>query len=277
MGSAYADLGTLKSASGLNMADRTHDGSLRRLLEAASGWIDGRCGRHFNAVAAQRRFDGNGGTQVAVPDLVSVGRLRTRAPGAGWEEWPAESWLLYPLDAAPHTRIAAAYGGGRRFPAGMATVEVTGVWGYGSRREDTGLQIASGTTFTVGDTEVTLSPAGDDLAGGHTIRIDDEDLYIAGATVNGDDDTVALTVQRGVNGSRAAAHAPGARVWVYRYPAAVTEACRRIAAGWWLERTLTPFPAAPGGGPASDAGDGVDAGARALLEPFRRRTAALGA
>ena len=61
MGKAYADLGTLKSASGLNMADGTHDGALRRLLEAASGWIDGHCGRHFSAVAAQRRFDGNGG------------------------------------------------------------------------------------------------------------------------------------------------------------------------------------------------------------------------
>ena len=79
---------------------------------------------------------------------------------------------------------------------------------------------------------------------------------------------------RGVNGSTAAIHDAGAGITAYRYPAAVSESCLRLAMAWWRERANAPFapPPRPPSGQASDAdADGIDPAARALLEPFRRR------
>ena len=283
MVNVYADLAAVKSAAALNVPDGAHDARLLGLLEAASRWIDGYCGRDFAAVAAERRFDGKDGSRLFLPDLVSVSRLRTRIPGGQWTEWPADAYRLYPLDAAPtspggrpYTQLAVADGAGRRFPVGRAAVSINGVWGYGSVREDTGLRIAAGAALTADASEIIATPADAALSAGHTIRIDDEELYVAAAAVAMDAGTTTLTVKRGVNGSIAATHVAASGIAAYRYPAAVSEACLRLAMAWWRERVNAAFaPAPPGTGDA--AGDGIDPAARALLEPFRRRLAALGA
>ena len=286
MTNAYADLATLKSAAALNVPDGAHDARLLALLEAASRWIDGYCGRDFAAMSAERQFDGNGDDILFLPDLVSVSRLRTRAPGTNadadaWADWPAGAYLLYPLDAAPtepggrpYTRIAAA-GAGRRFPSGRAAVSITGVWGYGSVRQDTGLRIAAGAALTADATTIAAAPANTAVSAGHTIRIDDEDLYVTAAAVDRTADTTTLTAMRGVNGATAAIHAAGAGIAAYRYPAAVSESCRRLVMAWWRERANAPFaPAFPtpaGRNAAAADDDGIDPAARALLAPFRRR------
>ncbi len=275
MVNAYADLATLKSASLLNVPDDAHDGRLLGLLEAASRRIEGYCDRSFAAVHAERRFDGTGRAALAVPDLIAVAALRVRGAAGEWANWPSGHWLPYPLNAAPaepggrpYTRIMLSSDTIRRFPLSRAGVAVTGIWGYGSVREDTGLQVAGGSPVAVDDAAVSVSPANGIVSAGHTIRIDDEDMYATGGG------TATLTVRRGVNGTPAAAHAAAAAVWVYRYPDAVTEACLRQAAAWWRERQSAPF-APPAGNNPADA-DGIDPTARALLEPFRRRAAALG-
>ena len=120
MGNAYADLAALKSPGLLNIPegadDGAQDGRLLGLLETASRWIDGYCGRSFAAVSGERRFDGDGGEGLGTPDLVRVSRLRTRPPGRttgggdgdGWTEWSAGEYLLYPLNGAPETAGGAA-------------------------------------------------------------------------------------------------------------------------------------------------------------------------
>ena len=311
MGNAYADLATLKSPGLLNipegMPDGAQDGRLLGLLETASRWIDGYCGRSFAAVSGERRFDGDGGDALGTPDLVSVSRLRTRPPGRtagggdgdGWTEWAAAEYLLYPLNGAPdtaggqpYTRVltaaasasgsAAASGGRRRFPAGRATVSIAGVWGYGSVREDTGLRLAAGGSLGSGDGAATAAPAGASPAAGHTIRIDDEDLYVTAAVRDATAGTTTLSVRRGVNGTAAAAHDAGAVLGAYCYPAAVTEACLLQAAAWWRQRMNAPFAALPsgrrrgGGGSGDVADDGIEPAARALLEPLRRQASFLG-
>ena len=303
MGNAYADLATLKSPGLLNipegMPDGAQDGRLLGLLETASRWIDGYCGRSFAAVSGERRFDGDGGDALLTPDLVSVSRLRTRPPGRtaggddgyGWTEWAAAEYLLYPLNGAPdtaggqpYTRVLTAAASGkirRRFPAGRATVSIAGVWGYGSVREDTGLRLAAGASLGSGDGAATAAPAGVSPAAGHTIRIDDEDLYVTAAVRDATAGTTTLSVRRGVNGTTAAAHAAGAVLWAYRYPAAVTEACLLQAAAWWRQRMNAPFAALPSGRRRAGIGgdgqdDGIEPAARALLEPLRRRASFLG-
>ena len=285
MTNAYADLATLKSPAVLNAPDSTQDARLLELLETASRWIDGYCGREFYAWHGERRFDGSGRSWLPAPDLVAVSKLQVREASAGqWTGWPASAWLLYPLNGAPtepggrpYTRIMLASGQRRRFPLSRAGVAVTGVWGYGDVREDTGV-LVSGSVVTAGAATVSVSAAGD-LAPGHTIRIGAEQLYVTGvsATTGGG---ATLTVQRGVNGTTAAAHALQAAVSVYRYPPGVTEACLQQASAWWRERVGAPFGLPTRSSAGGSKGEGGDAAiapvVRELLGPYRRRLAALG-
>ena len=283
MPNAYGDLKTLKSAAFLNVPDDTQDGRLLALLETASRWIDGYCDRQFAARHGERRFDGTGRTALAVPDLIAVSALRVREPATGvWVNWPSDWWLPYPLTAAPaepggrpYTRVLAT-AGGRRFPLSRGGVSIAGVWGYGDRRVDTGLRIATGAPAAADDATIAVSGSANDAAAlspGHTLRIDDEQLYITGVA-SGRAGALTLTAQRGVNGTVATAHAAGAGVAEYRYPPAVAEAGLLQAAHWWRERFTGPF-LAPEGASLGDVA-GVLPTARALLEPYRRRVATLG-
>ena len=281
MPNSYADLDTLKSPAVLNVTDDAHDGRLLGLLEAGSRWIDGYCDRHFAAAHGERRFDGRGRATLTVSDLVAVSELRVRDASGRWESWPSSDWLLYPLNVTPtepggrpYTRILLASSERRRFPLNRAGVAVSGIWGYGDVREDAGLRVADNSPVAVADATMTVAPVSADaaitLSPGHTVRIDDEQLYITGATAG--EGTTALSVQRGVNGTAAAAHAVGAGLSVYRYPKAVAEACLLQAAVWWRERSGGPFP------PPADGRDvlGVSPTVRTLLAPYRRRNAVLG-
>ena len=243
MANAYADLATLKSASVLNAPDDAHDERLLTLLEAASRWIDGYCGRQFCASHGERRFDGTGKAALTVPDLVSASEVRVREASGEWIGWSSGDWILYPLNSAPrepggrpYTRIMLA-GKHRRFPLSRAGVTVGGVWGYCDVREDTGVQTGGDAPVASGDAALTLEAdeGAIDLSAGHTIRIGDEQLYVTAASTD-DQDVTTLTVQRGVNGTTAAAHAVGSRVSVYRYPRGVAEACLLQAAGGRWER-----------------------------------------
>ena len=282
MAHVYADLATLKSASALNVPDDAHDARLLALLEAASRWMDGFCDRAFGPVAARREFDGNGSGMLLVPDLASVGSLSTAAGGGRWTDWPAGDWLLYPRNAEPtrpggrpYTRVVAADGAGRRFPSGRANIMIDGIWGYGNVAEDAGWRVGRAGLDAVA-TEVALTAAAGPgaIAPGHTVLIDDEQMLVIKGQAAAGDATATLTAQRGANGTAALAHEAGAIVSAYRYPAAVAEACLVQAAAWWRQRAGAPF-ALP---PESSGGewDGVDATARRLLEPYRRRAAALG-
>ena len=281
MANAYADLATLKSASVLNAPDDAHDARLLTLLEAASRWIDGYCGRQFGAVHGERWFDGTGKASLTVPDLVTVSGLSVREASGEWVGWQSGDWLLYPLNGAPtepggrpYTRVMLA-GKYRRFPLNRAGVRVSGVWGYGDVREDAGQQIADGSAVTAGAVAVVVAPvsvgAAVPLSAGHTVRIGDEQLYVTDVTAGVGKTT--LSVQRGVNGTVALAHAVGAGVSVYRYPSGVAEACLLQAAVWWRERLGGPF--APPEGDGGDVG-GVSPTVRTLLAPYRRRNAVLG-
>ena len=282
MANAYADLATLKSPAVLNVPDGTHDARLLEMLEAVSRWIDGYCGRQFAATHGERRFDGTGRSSLTVSDLVAASEVRVRESSGDWVGWSSGDWLLYPLNAAPttpggrpYTRVMLASGTHRRFPLSRAGVAVIGVWGYGDVREDAGLHVGGDTEVADGDGNLPLAE-GDGaitLSAGHTIRIDDEQLYVAGAADDGQG-ARTLTVRRGINGTTAAAHAAGAPVSVYRYPRGVSEACLLQAAVWWRERLGGPFRPA-------ESGDGREPGGfsptvRTLLAPYRRRNAALG-
>jgi len=283
MPNAYGDLTTLKSAAFLNTPDDGRDERLLGMLETASRWIDGYCDRHFFTTQGERRFDGTGRVTLAVADLVSAAEVQVREGSNGrWIGWNSGDWLAYPLNAAPtepggrpYTRIVAT-AGGRRFPLSRGGVIIAGAWGYGDVREDTGLQVSSAGVAAEG-TEITVAAPGGEpavsLSAGHTVRIGDEQMYVAAVSDDGQG-TITLAVQRGVNGTTMATHAAGSGVSVYRYPSAVTEACLQQAAAWWRERFSAPFQSPDGDG-REDTGN-VSPAVRTLLKPYRRRTAVFG-
>ena len=283
MPNSYGDLTTLKSPAFLNTPDDTQDERLLGMLETASRWIDGYCDRHFYVTEGERRFDGTGRVVLAVSDLVSADEVRVRQGATGrWVGWNSGDWLAYPLNAAPtepggrpYTRIVAT-AGGRRFPLSRGGVIIAGLWGYGDVREDAGLQV-SGDSVAPEDAEITVAATGGapsvSLSDGHTVRIGDEQMYVTAVSDDGQG-TITLAVQRGVNGTTPATHAAGSGVSVYRYPAAVIEACLQQAAIWWRERFSAPFQSPDRDG-RGDAGD-ISPAVRTLLKPYRRRAAALG-
>ena len=282
MPNAYGDLTTLKSPAFLNTPDDSQDERLLGMLETASRWIDGYCDRHFFVTEGKRRFDGTGRVTLAVTDLVSADEVRVREGATGrWIGWNSGDWLAYPLNAAPtepdgrpYTRIVAT-AGGRRFPLSRGGVIIAGLWGYGDVREDTGLQV-SGAGAAETDAEITVAATGGgpavSLSAGHTVRIGDEQMYVANAT-DGQSATT-LAVQRGINGTTPTTHAAGSGVSVYRYPSAVTEACLQQAAVWWRERLGAPFRPLEGEVGSDD--NEVSPLVRGLLKPYRRRVAAFG-
>ena len=243
MTNAYCDLATLKSAGALNINGSVYDRRLLALLEEASRLIDGYCNRHFYVLEATRQLESNwwspGLQQLVVPDLVSVRSVRVAAKfdrPAGEPRWRTAAYRLYPLDAAPerswgrpYTRMAIepfCTPQCRRTDC-HALVEIAGRWGYRQVTADTGATLAA--AAATGDATITVSN-GAGFSPGQTLALGDEQLHVTGV------DDKDVTVERGENGTEAAAHMSGAAVARFRYPAPVTEACLQLAVQLWHTR-----------------------------------------
>ena len=129
----------------------------------------------------------------------------------------------------PLIRRAAARIRSRPTAAIVRGVRIAGIWGYSQETELAGQVNDAG--FTDTDTTVTLD-AGSDIEKGETILIGTEQLYVS------DVQAVALTVQRGINGTTAAAHADDTAVYRRLYPLEVVEACKiAVVAGRWRSQS----------------------------------------
>ena len=263
---AYITLPALKGAGALNITGTANDDRLLGLAEAASDVIDRWCNRHFYALKATLRFEGDGGATLGLPDLVSVDSVRTYdGNGAAATVWDAGDYELLPYNAAPapagspnsrpYTRLLATGAGDRaRFPVGRGSVEVSGVWGWQQR-----LRRATETANAVADGEATSVAlnAHADVSPGHTLLIGNEQLYVRARVRN------TLTVERGVNGTTPAPIEAKSAIDIYEYPPAVCEAALMLAARMWQ--------GARGGVDDWQAGDvGMDADIGLLLSAYRK-------
>ena len=281
MPNAYGDLTILKSSGVLNITGTGYDTRLRGLLEAVSRLIDQYCNRHFYVLESSRKFDGDGGTELVVQDLISVTSLKTDDNKDRTFEttWATTDYLLYPPNAEPTKRWGRAYnrvlvdveaGNEDVFTAGMQTVQIEGTWGYRDLTEDSGADINEGATFSATDTTLTVTD-GSKFAVGETILIETEQLYITAVSTND------LTVTRGVNGSTAASHADSTDISIYRYPEPVAEACLMQTSRLW-KRKDSGFASAVGLPQTGrfDVFRGLDPDVRQLLSPFRKPSVGVG-
>ena len=266
MSGSYLSLDALKSRPALDIRGADEDARLLAVLEAASRLVDRYCNRHFFELSAVRSFDGTGSSRLHLPDLIGVDPpgLRTDDDMDGVFEtaWAPSEYLLLPSNADPETAgnplsrpYTAVETGPRALPgaraAGRRTVEITGRWGWWRHLRPVAETL--GASVDAAASSLALS-RGSGVGTGDTLLVGSEQLCVRGH--DGD----SLTVVRGVNGTAAAAHAAAARVWIYEYPAPVSEATLLQAVRLWR----APNRTAPG------ADGGLEPEARLMLSGYRR-------
>ena len=269
--SLYGDLTKLKDDSVLKdpAAGADDDDELFELLLAVSDWVDHYCNRHFYPRAETLLFDGPASDRLLVPDLISVSQL-AQADGEDMSFgriWDASEYWLLPHNASPLRHWGHPYGairpgpGGPGFAAGVANIRVAGLWGYRCFAESSGATLAAAATADAAT--VSVSDGGQLRIGqtvllgasGGTALTELEQALITGIAGN------VISVSRGLNGTKAAAHESGAAVKVLRWPASVERAALiQTARIWTRAADFEPFYV--------DAD--VDTDVRLLLEPYRK-------
>lgn len=284
MANAYVSLDTLKGGGVLNITSTTDDSRLLGLIEGVSRVVDRYCNRHFFALTATQKFDGNGSTTLLVPDLISVDTsgLKTDDNKDRTFEttWAATDYFLLPSNSdpansgnptsRPYTRVEVDVdaGGKSVFPVGHETVQIAGQWGWWlhlKRATETANAIADATT-----TSVTVSSRAD-VEAGHTLIIDSEQIFVQSYSGN------TLTVVRGVNGSTAASHAGAVAIDIHEYPAPIVEATIIQASRLWRRKdsAFTNVTGFPETGQAR-VSNGLDADVALMLGQYRKLAVGVG-
>lgn len=124
----------------LRITDNVDDSLLETCVEAASRQIDTHCERVFTPTTATRLFTPEDSYLVSIDDLSTLTQLKTssNADSDFDTTWSATDFQLEPLNGltgslySPYTRIRAV--GDYTFPTvgEEATVQITGVFGYGT-------------------------------------------------------------------------------------------------------------------------------------------------
>lgn len=137
-----------------------------------------------------------------------------------------DDYYLRPVDYPPYREIAIYRDATFTLPSlSTESIALVGIWGY--HPAPSAMWANSGATtnenpFSVSDTTLTVSSAAN-LEILQYIRIESEYLLITG--ISG----TSVTVQRGVNGTTAAAHATGAQIDTYEPIEDVADECARLA------------------------------------------------
>lgn len=232
----YATLGQVEQILG----DLGQDASLLATIEAASRAIDGEAGRRFFVETGTRYFDGARANDrvLFLDDFLSLTSLEEDddqdgtysevwTEGAHFETWPANSWPKLGVE------LVRAVKHDQTFAARRRGWKAEGIWGAGNLRDnapwaDSGV---TGTVGTTAGTALTLSAAGD-IDAAHTLQLGDEQMFVS--AVSSIEGVTTATVERGVNGTTAAAHTSSA-VYLAEYPATVVVACAWFAVDLWRE------------------------------------------
>lgn len=134
----YTTLASVKAI--LRLTDNVDDTLLEECIEAASREIDTHCERVFTFATATRIFAPRDYYVTEIDDLISLTSLKTSSGADGVFDvtWTATDYQLEPLNGlvggryAPYTAIRAVGDYTYTTPLQEATVQVQGVFGYGT-------------------------------------------------------------------------------------------------------------------------------------------------
>jgi hypothetical protein len=237
----YANLSDIKGVLGITST--TDDVALRDTLLRASKEIDSYTGRSFFSVSATKYFDG--ANLLWIPDLLNItasGLLVDELGTSSFVAMASTDYIEYgggsedSLNTFPITHLEISmnsdYGG---FATGIKKgVKITGNWGYG---DGTSAPYLADTTLSasvgVATTTVSVS-SGTNLGAGTTLLCESEQMFINSGSS-------PIVVERGVNGSVAAAHANTTQLYYYRYPEDIKQACLDLSVALYQNRGTQGF------------------------------------
>ena len=239
----YVTFCELKEYKGIPADQAEDDARLRRAVQAASRAWDRWTWRRFYPLMATRSYDHTEGQVLKLDDDLLEPLTVTTQNGAV----TITPDQYYPMcgtsyDWLPYDRIVLRSDKGVCFSFSGSPQKanaVTGIWGYhpyyGDAWEYSGDAVKNAAGLTDSGTSLTVTDAdGPDIYGlaprfrtGHLIKIEDEILYVRAVTGGGAN---TLVVQRGFNGTTAAAHAKDKPVYIWRVWPDCWEAVRELAA-----------------------------------------------
>lgn len=216
----YCSLTRVKNRLGIT--DTSSDTVLGQIIEQASRMIDDHCHRHFYVEKGTRYFNGRVLDALPIDDVLVVTTLT--ADSEGDQTHDGETWtegtdyVLRPDNRWPKDSIWLHPNGRYSFTDEDRYMKLTGFFGHGDGRSSNPVEalaatisITNGTTTTA-----TLSADNSEVEVGETILVGTEQCFVSAKS------TVTLTIERGMNGTTAAA-ATGAACYVYRYPTRINQ------------------------------------------------------
>ena len=263
----YVTLTRLKAHLQIDAAETAYDADLMALIDAASRWVEGECGRRFFTEMATLYFDVRDRAAVVIDDCLALTAVATDSEGDGTydgEAWTADDYWLEPVNGWPKTLLSPAPWGDFTLAQVARYLKLTGTWGYGNG-ESAAPWDALGVTVTVANgtaTAVTASASGI-IEAGMTLLAGTEQMFVravSGAT---------LTVRRGVNGTTAAAQATAAAS-VALYPPNVGYVALLIATRAWATRSVEDLAHMLQGDYLYRRDRLAEDGLRLILAPLRR-------
>jgi hypothetical protein len=238
MPNLYATLAEVRSIApdALQSSVTTYDQLFLRLANTISRWIDDHCQRVFYPLVETRYFEGRGGEDLYIEDLLSASEVAYSTDGG--LTYTVLSSSDYILMAGEDYNPRGSYnqikvdinGDLGSWPKGQKAVRVIGLWSWTDNREEAWLDstdevednplASSDATLTVNDVDgADLFGATPRLSAGNLIRIEDE-YCEATATASGSN---TATIVRGRNGSDADAHAQNTQIDIWRVPDVVKQ------------------------------------------------------
>jgi len=229
----YVNLYDLKSRLGISVT--TYDSLLEAMMDAASRYVEELARRKFYSWRASLYFDTGAETDflllpedlLSVTSLAADSELDATYDGEAWAE--NTDYMLYPANGYPKARIRTMSTGSYALPANQVRyLKITGVWGFGNgfSAHPWRTTAITATLASAAATTITLS-AGSVVHRGHTILVEDEQILVETEPVTAGGSTTA-TVQRGMNGTTAAAHSAKA-VYLASYPRLIEQATMEFA------------------------------------------------
>ena len=239
------------------------------MLDEVSRLIDTRCrrGSGFGPWVGTKQYDGDARAVLWLrADLASLTTLTIR-PSQGADAVTATVETDFYLAGiggyeVPYRKVVLhGQGSPVTFGTGFRTITVTGSWSYPCRTRL--LTATLSEALDTSETGVDISAA-TEFSAGMTILVDTEQMYITSIA------TTTLTVERGVNGTTAAAHNTASAVTRYVYDPSVNTCALRLAEKRWKARDAGADGTDGGGDVGTVAPrEGEDLILRRMLAPVR--------
>jgi hypothetical protein len=231
-----ADYTTVDAVRRLSLStdNSLRDEALLSIIQATAREIDGIAGEQFYPRVETRYYD-----TPATPLLnLDAGLLEvTTLTNGDSTAFAASGYKLYPLNSYPKHGVRALASSSVQWTADSSgdyegAVSLDGVWGYHEDYDNAWESVTTLSTAISTTTSTTCTVPANKIVSGDLLKVGSEFVYVSGL-LEGATDT--LTIERGVNGSTAAAHLVSSTLYRWTYPV-IEKLCRDAAVAYWRLR-----------------------------------------